>query len=292
MDGPILAVDVGGTKLAVGVVSGDGRLLQRSTTATPATDDGEQLYSCLTELLQTVAPFDQYTVCGVGCGGPMTDGGDFVSPINMPAWRRFPIRERLEALTGLTVGVDNDAKALALAEGWVGAAIGVPDYMGMVVSTGIGGGIVLNGRLLHGHTGNAGHIGQMVVSVPGRPLPLHITGALEAEASGTAIAHHTGHPAAEADTAVIAETGRLVGQAAGSVVNLLDIRLVVVAGSVALGFGEHFFASAQAEMDRICRLDFSEGARIAPAGCGDEGPLIGAAAVGLRATGHRPGGIC
>ena len=221
----------------------------------------------------------------------MTAGGELVSTLNIPAWRSFPLRERLAAGTGLTVGVDNDAKALALAEGWVGAAVGVDDYMGMVVSTGIGGGIVLNGRLLEGEAGNAGHVGQMVVASPGRPLPLHVTGVLEAEASGTAIAAHTGRSAREASTAIVTQTGTFVGQAAGSVANLLDLKLVVVAGSVALGFGEPFFAAAQAEMDRVCQLDYSRGARIEPAGCGDKGPLIGAAAVGFRRIGRAVGHI-
>jgi len=221
----------------------------------------------------------------------MTVDGELVSPLNITAWRSFPLRERLARLTGHRVFVDNDAKALALAEGWVGAAAGVANFMGMVVSTGIGGGIVLNGRLLQGLTGNAGHVGQMIVSVPGRPLDHHVTGVLEGEASGTAIAVHTGHPASEATTAVVSETGRLVGQAAGSVVNLLDLKLVTVAGSVALGFGEPFFTAAQAEMDRVCQLDYSRGAEIRPAGCGDEGPLIGAAAVARRGLGQRPGGI-
>lgn len=219
----------------------------------------------------------------------MTLGGVLVSPLNIKGMRSFPLAERVEKFTGLCCRVENDAKSLALAEGWVGSAVGVSDYMAMVVSTGIGGGIVLNGRLLDGAAGNAGHIGQMIVAAPGRPLPSHCDGSLESEVSGTAIAAHSGHPPIEATTAVVAEAGTLVGRAAGSVANLLDLKLVLVAGSVALGFGEPFFAAAQNEMDRICQLDFTTGARIEPAGCGDEGPLIGAAAVGFRACGRGVG---
>ncbi len=287
---PALAVDIGGTKLAAGVVDDSGRLLHRKAQPTPAGGDGEALFQAVCELLASYAPFDDYLVCGVGCGGPMTSGGHLVSPLNIPAWRNFPLVQRLTELTGLPTAVDNDAKALALAEGWMGVARDEENFMGMVVSTGVGGGIVLNGRLLEGATGNAGHVGQMIAARPGRPLALHVTGVLEAEASGTAIAAHTGHPASEANTAVVAETGKLVGCVAASVVNLLDLRLVAVAGSVALGFGEPFFAAAQAELDRVCQLDYSLGARIVPAGCGDEGPLIGAAAVGLRHLGQPMGG--
>ncbi|MFV0258351.1 MAG: ROK family protein [Acidimicrobiales bacterium] len=281
-----LAVDVGGTKLAAGVVDAAGRLRARASTPTPVTDDPEQVFSVLAELLAPFAPYDVHAVCGVGCGGPMTADAELVSPLNLVAWRRFPLRARLAELVGVPVEVDNDAKALALAEGWVGAAAGQPDYLAMVISTGVGGGIVLDGRLLSGRSGNAGHIGHMVVDWPGHAvvgrLADHVRGVLEAEASGTAIAVHTGRPAAEASSAEIARVGTLVGRAAGSVANLLDLPLVVVAGSVALGFGEPFFTAAQAEMDRVCRLDHSRGARIEPAGCGDEGPLIGAGAVGLR----------
>jgi glucokinase len=280
-----LAIDIGGTKLAVGVVDRHGHLLERASAETPPEASGDEVFERLAALVGRFGPFDRYVCCGVGCPGPMSADGEQVSPLNIAGLRGFPLAERLRQLTGLRCRVGHDAKALALAEGWVGAAVGVDNYMAMVVSTGIGGGIVLNGQLLEGADGNAGHIGQMVVASPGRTLPTHCQGTLEAEASGTAIAQHSGHPAFEATTAVVAEAGTHVGRAAGSVANLLDLKLVLVAGSVALGFGEPFFAAAQAEMDRICVLDFTIGARIEPAGCGDEGPLIGAAAYGFRATG-------
>jgi glucokinase len=190
--------------------------------------------------------------------------------------------------TGLAVYVDNDAKAVALAEGWVGAAVGVGAYIGMVVSTGIGGGIVLDGRLLDGRTGNAGHIGHVIVEPGGRPCFCGGRGCLEGEASGRAIEAITGRPPAEAAPAVVARTGTLVGRAVASVANLLDLGLAVVAGSVALGFGDPFFAAAQAEIDARAHLDFSRGARIRPAGLGGDAPLVGAAAVALHRLGRLP----
>ena len=223
--------------------------------------------------------------CGVGCGGPMEPGGRTVSPLNIGAWRDFPLRSRLAEATGLATFVDNDAKALALGEGWKGAAAGVDNFIAMVVSTGVGGGIVLDGRLLDGAGGNAGHIGHVCVEPEGRECVCGARGCLEAEASGTSIAAVTGRPAAEAGPEVVARTGRLVGRAVASVANLLDLRLAVVAGSVALGFGEPFFAAAQAELDAQARLAFSVGARIVPGGLGAGGPLVGAAAVGWRGMG-------
>ncbi|MHB1854049.1 MAG: ROK family protein, partial [Acidimicrobiales bacterium] len=220
--------------------------------------------------------------CGVGSGGPMTRGGETVSPINIPGWRDFPLRARLAEWTGLPVVVDNDAKALALAEGWQGAAAGETDFLAMVVSTGVGGGIVSEGRLIDGATGNAGHIGHLIVEPEGRSCGCGGRGCLEAEASGTAIAEVTGAAPAEAGPAVVERTGRLVGRAVASVANLLDLRLAVIGGSVALGFGAPFFTAAQAELDERARLDYSAGARVVPTGLGPTGGLIGAAALAFR----------
>ena len=229
---------------------------------------------------------DRVLVCGAGCGGPMTPGGDEVSPLNIPAWRSFPLRARLAELTGLPTFVDNDAKALAFGEGWVGAAAGLrglprrwscrPGSAGASSST---------GDCSSGRLGNAGHVGHVIVVPDGRLCSCGGRGCLEAEASGTALAAITGRPARLAPAAVVERAGTLVGRAIASVVNLLDLPLAVVSGSVALGFGEPFFRAAQAEMDLRCRLEFARGARVVPGGLGDRGPLIGAARVGLRGAG-------
>src|SRR5690606_19829235 len=136
-----------------------------------------------------------------------------------------------------------------------------------------------------GEAGNAGHVGHIIVEPDGETLPGHAQGVLEGEVSGLAIAARTGRPPAEASPAAIDHAGRLLGRGVASVCNLLDLRLVVVAGSVALGFGAPFFEAAQRELDRLCLLDFSRGARIVPAGLGADGPLMGAAAVALRGSG-------
>lgn len=272
------------------MVDRSGSIVARRRVDTPGGDDGERMFEVLASLIADVRRDVDRTpvVCGVGTGGPMTRAGATVSPLNIPAWRGFPLRGRLQELTGLPTFVDNDAKALALGEGWVGAARGRRDFLGMVVSTGVGGGIVLDGRLLDGADGNAGHIGHICVEPDGRPCVCGARGCLEAEASGTAIAESTGRPAAEASAAVVARTGMLVGRAVASVANLLDLRLAVVAGSVALGFGEPFFSAARAELDRRARLDFSRGCEIRPGGLGADGPLVGAAAVGWRGAAGDP----
>ena len=273
----VLAVDVGGTKLAVGLVDGRGTVLVEARNATGGRD-AEELFGSLSDLVRTV--LDEAAAppvgIGVGCGGPMSGPPDdrSVSPLNISQWQDFPLSKHLSESTGLPVVVDNDAK-----EGWCGAAAGCRNFLAMVVSTGVGGGVVLDGRLLDGASGNAGHVGHVVVEPDGPPCACGARGCLEAVASGSAIARRTGRPAAEASVEVRREVGDRVGRAVGSVVNLLDLGLVVVAGSVALGFGDDFFDSAQAALDRACGLSFTRSARIVPAGLGADGPLVGAAAV-------------
>ena len=286
----VLAIDIGGTKIEAGIVTADGTVVCRARV--PSTDpaDADDLFARVAKVAAEVRDDDESElVCGVGCGGPMRLAGTAVSPLNIAVWRDFPLQERLRDATGLDTYIDNDAKALALAEGWRGAAVGVSDYLAMVVSTGVGGGIVLGGRLLDGADGNAGHIGHVIVEPDGFDLPGHTRGVLEAEASGTAIAARLGIPAAQAPDAERRRVGTMVGRAVGSVANLLDLKLAVVAGSVALGFGEVFFRAAQVEVDRVATLQHSSGARIVPAALGADGPLVGAAAVGLRGIGQDVG---
>jgi glucokinase len=291
----VLALDVGGTKMAAAVVDAGGNIVANACLPTPDSADPEVVFEALATAIEAIGSTTSTpAVCGVGCGGPMEAGGEFVSPLNIHGWRRFPLRRRLAELVGLPVVVDNDAKALALGEGWLGAARGVDNYVAMVVSTGVGGGIVLDGRLLDGAHGNAGHIGHVVVEPEGRPCTCGGRGCLEAEASGLSIEATTGRPAPEASDAVRHRTGTLVGRAVASVANLLDVELAVVAGSVALGFGAVFFDAAQQEIELRSRLEFSRATRIVPAGLGADGPLVGAAAVGRRSLlasggGRNPG---
>jgi len=271
--------------MAAAAVDGAGVVLVEDRVPTPVSTDPDAIFEALSTMVERVrsaAPVEP-TVCGVGCGGPMTAGGETVTPLNIRGWVRFPLRHRLHQRLGLPVVVDNDAKALALGEGWLGAARGSEDYVALVVSTGVGGGIVVDGRLLDGAGGNAGHIGHVVVEPEGRPCVCGGRGCLEAEASGRSIEAMTGHPAAEAPEAVRRRTGMLVGRGVASVANLLDVELAVVAGSVALGFGSVFFEAAQEEIALRSRLDFSRSTRIVPGGLGPHGPLVGAAAVGRRA---------
>ena len=167
-DAPVLAVDVGGTKLAAALVGPDGRVAAAVRVPTPNEPGvgGEELWRTLEALLgKLVADAGEPPLAGVGvgCGGPMTWPAAEVSPLNIPAWRGFPLRARLRArYPGLPVRIHNDAICVAVGEHWRGAGRGHGNVLGMVVSTGVGGGLILGGRLVNGASGNAGHIGHVV----------------------------------------------------------------------------------------------------------------------------------
>ena len=272
-----LAIDIGGTKLAVGVVSTSGELLSQMQTQTPASD----VWGALKKLID--AQMQQSNVhleaCGVGCGGPMTLGGESVSPLNISDWRGFGLLSAVERATGLKTYIANDAQALVLGEVWCGSAVGISDVIGMVVSTGVGGGIVSNNKLVTGRLGNAGHIGHVIVEPDGRLCECGAYGCLEAHVSGRSIEAMTGKPSEHATTEVKIEAGKLVGRALASVGALMDLQLCVIGGSVALGFGDPFFKAVQQELDRSARLEFIRGMKVLPVALGGAAPLIGAASL-------------
>lgn len=288
----LLAVDLGGTKFAAGLVTPRGELLGRGRVPVDREASSQPLFDSLAELVQEQLDLAEdlgvrVRAVGVGCAGPIERNCETVSPINIGGWRQFPLRSRLAGLTGLPVYGDLDAKALALSEGWLGAAKGVSNFCAMTVSTGVGGGIVLDGQLLDGSTGNAGHIGHIIVEPGGHRCGCGARGCLEAEASGLAIEAITGRPPTEPTYEVMQRTGRFVGRAAAMISATLDLELVVVGGSVAFGFAATFFNSAQEELDRHPSLMGVRRPRLTGARLGDQGPLIGAAAVGIRGMRRR-----
>lgn len=283
--GAFLALDIGGTKLAAGVVDAEGNVSSQRKVPTPHDLGADELLDVVCGLASSVreASSLQLVACGVGCGGPMDR--TTVSPLNIPAWRGFPLAAELSRAIGLPVAVDNDAKALALAEGWRGAARASRNFLAMVVSTGVGGGVVLDGRLLDGRLGNAGHVGHVNVEPEGRVCSCGARGCLEAEASGSAIKAITGADPVDAPAEIRVRCGTLVGRAVASVANLLDLDLAVVGGSVAIGYGSTFFDAAQREVSERSRLDFSRACRVVEVGLGDLAGLVGAGAVAMRHIG-------
>ena len=277
---PCLALDIGATKVEAALVERDGALRARSRIRNA--DHHDDLITAIIELSRRVMSEGPVEVVGVGCAGPMSRGGEEVSPLNIPQWRAFPLRSTLREALGLDVYVDGDARALALAEGKFGAARNDSSYLSMVVSTGVGGGLVIDGELLDGESGNAGHIGHLNVVPNGNLCSCGAFGCLEAEASGWALEARTGRSPAEADAATRVRTADLVGRAVGSLASVLDFSHCYVAGSVALGFGDEFFDVANKSARTLARLPYSEHLEIRRSELGVDGPLLGAALVAWR----------
>lgn len=288
----VCAIDIGGTKFEVGLVTRDGTLIDRERGEVDPEVGPQSHLAMLIGLVssQLARARDhhrrQVLAIGIGCAGPIERDCVTVSPVNIASWNRFPLRGHLEELTGLQVFGDLDAKALALAEGWLGAAVGVRNFCAMTVSTGVGGGIVVDGELFDGDSGNAGHVGHLIVEPGGHRCGCGARGCLEAEASGLAVQVLTGRPASEPTYEIMQHTGRLVGRGAAMLCNSLDLDLVVVAGAVALGFGATFFLAAQAELEVMSQVTLGPPPRIVQTKLGDRGALVGAGAVALRGLGR------
>src|SRR5271155_3720598 len=141
---PCLALDIGATKIEGALVQPDGTVLGRERLKVH--DAGDDLIGATALMLKRVIGDEAVALLGVGCAGPMTRGGEEVSPLNIAAWRSFPLRAELRERLDLEVYIDGDARALALAEGTYGAARDDESYLSMVVSTGVGGGLVMEGR--------------------------------------------------------------------------------------------------------------------------------------------------
>lgn len=286
----ILAVDLGGSSFDVGLVTMKGELLDRSRIRPDHDLGAEKLWGQLAGLLDEQRErANQHRVrtvaVGVACAGTIGRNLSTVSPINLPAWYNFELNRRLTDHLGIPIFGDLDARALALSEGWLGAAKGSRNFCAISVGDGIGGGIVIDGQLLEGATGGAGQIGHVIVVPAGRRCGCGAQGCLEAEASGLAIESITGRPTTEPTYEIMQRTGTLIGQASAAVCSSLDIDLVVVGGSVAFGFAATMFAAAQEELDRLSAA-WSFSPRIVSARLGDRGPLVGAAAVAIRGLNH------
>lgn len=279
---PCLALDIGGTKAEAAVVTREGVVLRRDRLDVKLA--GDQLFQCIVDLLARVRSGDEVSALGVACAGPMSAGGVSVSPLNIPVWRDFALRAELEWATGLRVEIEGDVRALALAEGAFGAARGVQSYASMVVSTGVGGALVMDGRLVNGDSGNAGHLGHLNVVPDGRRCSCGARGCLEAEASGWAITEMTGQAPEFVDETVRTRTATLVGRAIGTLATVLDFNHCYVAGSVALGFGDEFFATANTSARELATIAYAHDLVVQRSGLGADGPILGAACVAWQVS--------
>jgi glucokinase len=292
----VLAVDIGGTKLAAALVRADGDLGPPVIRPTPA-GDAETVWAALASAVTEAAGGADIAGAGIGSAGPLDAIAGTVSPVNIPAWRGFPVRDRLARLLGGRPAVlVNDAVAGAVGEYRYGAGRGARAMLGMVVSTGVGGGLILDGRVYAGGTGNAGHIGHTIVELDGEPCPCGSRGCVETLTSGPAMVRWAlghGWTCESPDAAALASAARAGapvalaaferaarGLAAGivSAAALCDLDRVVVGGGVSRSWDV-----LEPPLGRALRayagLAFVRRANVVPSQLDGQAALLGAAAL-------------
>jgi glucokinase len=306
--GGTVAVDLGGSWIRAGVVSAEGEVADVVRAPTPQTGP-EAVVEAIARLVERLPPAPGKV--GVAVPGPLSvrDGVVFEPP-NLQGWKDVPLQRLLQERLGRAVVLENDANAAAVGEWWRGAGRGSRHLVYLTVSTGVGGGLILDGRLYRGATDTAGEIGHVVVDPAGPVCSCGRRGHLEGIASGPAIARWAEEQIRQGRTSLLAargpfsarevaeaaeagdglarealgRAGRYLGWAVAGLLNLLNPEVVVVGGGVAQA-GRWLWdplrqAAREASFDRPWQV-----ARIVPAALGDRAGILGAAYVARQEGG-------
>lgn len=298
-----IGIDLGGTNIKAGVIDSHGAIVHRDTITTEAERGFQHVFDRLVQLIEALraTPLlhkQQRVPVGVGVPGPMSHAQGLIhSAPNLPGWVNIPLRARLHDATAMPINIENDANAAAFGEFTAGAGKGARGLVMLTLGTGIGGGLILDGRLHRGFFDNAGEVGHMLVELDGRECPCGQRGCLERYASANAIALQyakAGHVAAETITAaevarraragdataqrVWLEACRYLALACINLQHVLNPPLIVFSGGL-IGAGEQLRGCVQEQFDALnwkAAHDFPE-IRLAALG-GDAG-WLGAAAL-------------
>ena len=298
----VLAVDCGGTKVeaalvdAGGVVHAASRFRQPTGSVRSADELARQVRAVVQKSLSGMPPGAGLRGIGIGSAGPIDRDRGSVSPVNLPAWRNFPLRSVVEGASAeagypVEAVLRLDGQCIALAENWTGAAVNRGTVLGMIVSTGIGGGIITSGRIAAGATGNAGHIGQIEVAGfatenGGRTLEEIASGPSTVRwARSQGWSGETGEDLAiaygQADVVAVRAVERsasAIGRALASVGTLLDLDVVVIGG----GFSQvtpDLFPLIRQSLASHSLFGYVRKLEVLPTGLDSLGPLVGAAAL-------------
>jgi len=314
----ILGVDLGGTNIVVGTVAEDGsKVLGVRSAATRPEEGADAVVARIARLCQESlaeaerAGVKRAHVAGVGIGSPgpldREQGVVLITP-NL-GWKNFPLRKRVsDALDGLPAQLDNDANCAVYGEWWLGAGRGARYLVGLTIGTGIGGGIVIDGKLYHGISDAAGEIGHTTIDSTGRRCKCGNYGCLEAYASGPAIAaraiegievgaetklgsyvgddlskitaqtvYDAAHDGDAFAQEVVRETARFLGTGVANLVNIFNPDTVVVLGGVTAA-GERLFGPLREEVKRRAFKPAVEHCRIVPGELPGTAGVVGAAA--------------
>ena len=317
MSKPIVAVDLGGTNIRFGLVSPKGEVLARSERRTEGQEGAgrtlERILDGIAEMLDQAS--GGVVGIGVGSPGPLDSSGTILHSPNIPGWGKMRLKDAVLKRFGLTCKVANDANCAALAEHWVGVGRGARNMVHYTLGTGIGGGVIVEGRLLEGRDRAGGELGHVTVVPDGLLCGCGNQGCLEAHASATGIVKRTlcrlrqGAPStlrrmkAETITArvvqqaakhgdrlaleIIDETGRLLGIAVGAAINIFNPELVSFSGGVA-NYGSLLFKPMRAEVERRAFRAMVRGVRFPRSRLSDNAGVIGAARALLIEMGRDP----
>jgi glucokinase len=294
-----IGVDLGGTKILAGVVARDGTVLRRHERETPHDSQDSvvhELEAAVTELLS-----DEIAAVGFGAPSPIDQRrGVVVECVNLPL-KDFALRDWMSGRLGLPVGLDNDANAASIGEWRAGAGRGVQNLVMLTLGTGLGGGVIANGRPFRGSTGAGAELGHVVVVHDGRPcqgtcrgrghLEPYVTGlaatAAAREAFGPAAdAHRLVRLANEGDSTargILAELGGYLGSGMGSFANIFEPELIVIGGGFGIAAWEHVMPRAEEVMRREALRPMRDTVRVVRGELGTAAGLIGAGFVAFEA---------
>jgi len=317
----VIGVDLGGTKISVGSMPTDGSaVIAQHTEPTLAAEGADDVTARIARCIETVIAdtlaktgASRRAILGIGLGapGPLDRERGLVIVAPNLGWRDYPLRDRIVEATGLPATLDNDANCATVGEWWIGAAKGGRNVVGLTIGTGIGGGLILDGKLYHGSSDVAGEVGHTTIDSTGRRCKCGNYGCLEAYASGPAIAERArealagGEPSAlllmsggdlaqiTAQTVyeaaktgdhiaseVVRETARFIGTGIANLLNVFNPDVVVLAGGVAQA-GEDLFGPLRAEVKRRAFKPAVDACRIVPGALGGDAGLVGAVATFL-----------
>lgn len=320
----VVGVDLGGTRFRACLIDREGNILRRRSWPTEAEGGPDHVIRRLSAgVLEVCAPDGLARVAAVGLGapGPLDPWlGVILSTPNLPGWDQVPLRDLMQSELGLPVVLGNDANLAGLGELYFGAAKGLKDVVYLTVSTGIGGGVITDGRLLLGAHGLAGELGHMTILPDGPLCGCGNHGCLEALASGTAIGRaararlRSGEPsrllrlvegdidrvdaelvaraAAEGDALadeVFQSAATYLGIGVANILHAFDPEMVVIGGGVSQA-GEMLFGTVRRVVQERAMPAYRATANIVPAALGDDAGLMGAAALALAELKreHRP----
>ncbi|MEV7401773.1 ROK family protein [Streptomyces sp. NPDC091267] len=300
-EGLLAALDIGGTKIAGAVLDRKGRVLHRAQRLTPGQAPAHRVFRAVADVLEELAvlpEWQQVSALGIASAGPVDIGRGMVSPVNIPGWRGFPIVDQVRALpaaAGLPVALCGDAVAMTAAEHRIGAARGCRDALCMVVSTGVGAGLVMDGAVRTGPTGNAGHLGHVTVDLMGDPCACGSRGCVEQLASGPSLIRRAlgqgWQPSGRADgpglaadaragdlaaLAAFDAAARALAAAVAAVATLVEIEVAVIGGGVGEAH-DVLFPPLRRHLAAYAVLPFASGVRIEQAALRADAGLVGAA---------------